>query len=109
MMLVDLRRQIAPMAPGTPVTAEWWSERIAALSAYRNPRFQTLVLTGFGLLAMGLMGIGIYAVISFLVVARIRAIPVSAWRSVRNRARSWHMVRQAGRPASSASLPDSWR
>ena len=98
-VLVDLRRQIAPMAPGTPVTAEWWSERIAALSAYRNPRFQTLVLTGFGLLAMGLMGVGIYAVISFLVVARTREIGIRVAIGAEPRALVRHMVRQAAVPA----------
>ena len=75
-VLKDLRRQIAPMAPGTPVTAEWWPERIAALSAYRNPRFQTLVLSGFGVLAIVLLGVGVYAVISFLVAARTREIGI---------------------------------
>jgi putative ABC transport system permease protein len=75
-VLVDLRRQIAPMAPGTPVVAVWWSEQISGLAAYRNPRFQTIVLAAFGLLAMGLMGIGVYAVVSFLVASRTREIGI---------------------------------
>ena len=98
-VLVDLRRQIAPMAPGAPIGAGWWSERINALSAYRNPRFQTIVLSGFGVLAMGLMGVGVYAVISFLVASRTREIgirmAIGAQRTVLVR----QMVRQAAAPA----------
>jgi putative ABC transport system permease protein len=98
-VLVDLRRQIAPMAPGTPVTAEWWTERIAALSDYRNPRFQTIVLSGFGVLAMGLMAIGVYAVISFLIASRTREIGIRVAIGAEPRAMIGHMVRQAVVPA----------
>ena len=98
-VLIDLRRQIAPMAPGTPVTAEWWAERIAALSDYRNPRFQTIVLAGFGFLAMGLMAIGVYAVISFLVASRTREIGIRVAIGAEPKALIGHMVRQAAVPA----------
>ena len=95
-VLADLRRQIAPMAPHTPVTAEWWSERISALSDYRNPRFQTIVLSGFGLLAIVLLGIGVYAVISFLVATRTREIGIRIAIGAQPQTLIRHMVLQAG-------------
>lgn len=98
-VLADLKRQIAPMAPGTPVTAEWWAEQISALTAYRNPRFQTIVLSGFALLAMGLMAMGVYAAISFLVASRTREIGIRVAIGARPGALIRHMVRQATVPA----------
>ena len=97
--LADIRRQIAPMAPGTPVDAGWWTDKISALTAYRNPRFQTIVLSGFGLLAMALMGIGVYAAIAFLVASRTREIGIRIAIGAQPRELIGHMVRQATGPA----------
>jgi predicted permease len=98
-VLLDLRRQIAPMAPSTPVLAEWWAERIAALSDYRNPRFQTIVLSGFGLLAMALLAIGVYGVIAFLVASRTREIGIRIAIGAEPAALIRHMIRQSIAPA----------
>ena len=46
-MLATIRREVSALAPGTPITAEWWTDSISALNAYRSPRFQTLVLGAF--------------------------------------------------------------
>lgn len=69
-VLVDTRREIGRLAPGTAVTSRWWSDSIDALTAYRNPRFQALVLGTFGALALGLTALGIFAVVAFAVASR---------------------------------------
>jgi putative ABC transport system permease protein len=74
--LVDARRQIAALAPDIAVTAVWWSDSINASTPYRNPRFQTLVLTTFALLAITLTTLGVFAVVSFAVTARTHEIGV---------------------------------
>jgi putative ABC transport system permease protein len=74
--LVDARRQIGGLAPDIAVTAVWWSDSITASTPYRNPRFQTLVLATFALLAVTLTALGIFAVISFVVATRTREMGV---------------------------------
>lgn len=74
--LVEMRREIGGLAPGTPVTAVWWSDSVDALTVYRNPRFQTLVLGAFAMLALGLTALGIFAVVAFAVAARMHEIGV---------------------------------
>jgi len=74
--LVDLRREISRLAPGTAVTGVWWSDSISALTAYRNPRFQTLVLGTFATLALALTALGIFAVVGVAVAARMRELAV---------------------------------
>ena len=98
-VLADLRRTIAPLAPRTPVAATWWTDSIRALSDYSNPRFQTIVLGGFSLLAMVLTGIGIFAVMSFLVSSRTREIGIRIAIGAEPRALVGQMVRHALVPA----------
>ena len=74
--LIDTRRQIGRLAPDIAVTAVWWSDSIDASTPYRNPRFQTLVLTTFAVLAIALTALGIFAVVSFAVAARTREMGV---------------------------------
>jgi hypothetical protein len=74
--LAEVRREIAALAPGIPVTALWWSDAIDALATYRNPRFQSLVLGTFGGLALGLTSLGIFAAVAFSVAARTREMGV---------------------------------
>ena len=74
--LVDARRQIGRLAPDIAVTAVWWSDSITASTPYRNPRFQTLVLATFAGLAITLTALGVFAVVSFAVVARTREMGV---------------------------------
>lgn len=75
-VLADMKREIGPMAPRTPITAEWWSETIRDVTAYRNPRFQSTVLGAFALLALGLTVLGIFGVVAFLVTARTREMGI---------------------------------
>jgi putative ABC transport system permease protein len=74
--LADVRREIAALAPGSPVTGVWWSDAIDSLAAYRNPRFQTLVLGAFAMLALVLTVMGIFAVVTFVVATRTREMGV---------------------------------
>src|SRR4029077_7748798 len=43
---------------------------------YRNPRFQTLILTTFATLGISLTALGIFAMVSFLVAARLHEMGV---------------------------------
>jgi putative ABC transport system permease protein len=74
--LADVRREIAALTPGFPVTAVWWADSIDALAAYRNPRFQTLVLGTFATLALVLTSLGIFAAVAFVVATRTREMGV---------------------------------
>jgi predicted permease len=74
--LADLKREVAAMTPNTPVNAMWWSDSIASLTAYRNPRFQTLVLGSFAALALVLTATGILAVVSFVTASRARELGI---------------------------------
>jgi ABC-type antimicrobial peptide transport system permease subunit len=75
-MLAEARREVGLLAPETPVTGVWWSDSIDAQTAYRNPRFQTLVLGTFGALALGLTALGVFAAVAFAVAARTREMGV---------------------------------
>jgi putative ABC transport system permease protein len=68
--LAAIRREISALTPGNPVTARWWTDSIGALTAYRNPRFQTLVLGVFAAMALVLTAQGIFGAVAFSVAAR---------------------------------------
>jgi putative ABC transport system permease protein len=74
--LDDIRRDIAALAPGSPVTGVWWSDSIDSLASYRNPRFQTLVLGAFAGLALVLTAMGIFSVVTVVVATRTREMGV---------------------------------
>jgi putative ABC transport system permease protein len=69
-VLAAIRREISALTPGNPVTARWWTDSIGALTAYRNPRFQTLVLGVFAAMALVLTAQGIFGAVAFSVAAR---------------------------------------
>jgi predicted permease len=75
-LLKEIKRVAAALAPTTPVTAAWWDDAISGLTAYRNPRFQALVLGAFATLAVALTALGIFAVVTFLITARTREFGV---------------------------------
>jgi putative ABC transport system permease protein len=75
-VLRDIRRDVSALAPGGPVTASWWIEQIRNVTAYRNPRFQTLVLGGFAILGLTLTAVGVFAMVALLVSLRIREMGI---------------------------------
>jgi predicted permease len=96
--LADVRREIAALTPGSPVTAVWWSDSIDALAAYRNPRFQTLVLGTFAALALVLTSLGIFAAVAFVVATRTREMGVRLALGAPPRSLVRLVVRQAVSP-----------
>jgi predicted permease len=73
---VALRRDLVAAFPGSVVNVTWWSDAFADLTVYKNPRFQTTVLTAFATIALGLTALGIFGVVSFLVAARTREMGI---------------------------------
>ena len=77
-VLQDLREALFALAPGATVRGEWWSDAIANVTAYRNPRFQTLVLGTLGSIAVGLTAVGVFGVVASLVAVRTRELGIRA-------------------------------
>jgi putative ABC transport system permease protein len=96
--LPDVRREIAALMAGAPVTGVWWADSIEALAAYRNPRFQTLVLGTFAGLALVLTALGIFAAVAFAVAARTREMGVRLALGASPRSLVRLVVRQAITP-----------
>lgn len=94
----EMRRDVGALSPDMPVTGVWWSDSVDALTAYRNPRFQTLVLGAFAVLALGLTAIGIFAAVAFAVAARMREMGVRIAIGAQPRSIVRFVVRQALTP-----------
>jgi putative ABC transport system permease protein len=75
-MLADIRREIGGLAPNTIIRVGWLADSVEAVTEFRNPRFQTIVLGAFGTLALGLTALGIFSVVAFLVASRSHELGV---------------------------------
>jgi predicted permease len=74
--LASLRSEVSRMATGAIVTVRWWDDAIGSLTPFRNPRFQTVVLAGFAVLALGVTALGIIGVIAFTLALRRREMGI---------------------------------
>jgi putative ABC transport system permease protein len=94
-LLRTLRREVGALAPGMPVTVTWWSDGISAIGPMRDPRFQALVLGSFAAIAIGLTGLGIFGIVSFLVASRTREMGIRLAIGARPGGLVTMMVRQS--------------
>lgn len=97
-VLAALRSLAVAAAGGQPVDAAWWSASISDITAYRNPRFQTVVLGGFALLALALTATGVFGLISFLVASRAGELGVRSSLGATPRSLMQLVARQALTP-----------
>ncbi|HSC27250.1 MAG TPA: FtsX-like permease family protein, partial [Vicinamibacterales bacterium] len=91
----NIRRRVSALLPGTVVTVGWWTDRINALAAYRNPRFQSMVLGCFAAIALGLTALGVFGVVSVMVASRTKEIGVRLALGCLPRAVVSHAVRRS--------------
>jgi predicted permease len=77
-ILRRLEEALETAVPGGSVTAGWWSDAISNVTAYRNPRFQTMVLATLAGAALGLTAFGVFGVVAFIVAARTRELGIRA-------------------------------
>jgi hypothetical protein len=74
--LAAVRRAVVAVAPPSdPVQAAWVIDAINAQSR-RDPRFQTLLLSSFAVLGLGLAALGIFAIVATNVALRTRELGV---------------------------------
>jgi predicted permease len=71
----ELRRAVAEIDPLVPVTHVRTFDEVVAAST-SAPRSLTVLLLGFGLLAVGVGGVGVYSLIAYIVSWRTREIGV---------------------------------
>ena len=67
---------VAETPPRIPVSATWLTDSIGTHTAYRSPRFQTVVFGGFGLLAIGLAILGVFAIVAATTALRTRELGI---------------------------------
>jgi ABC-type lipoprotein release transport system permease subunit len=99
-----IEEDLAALVPGGFATAGWWSDAISNVTAYRNPRFQTLVLGTLGAAALGLTAFGVFGVVAFLVASRTRELGIRAAVGATPRSLVGLAVRQAFVPVLAGTL-----
>ncbi len=97
-LLSELKREVRALAPGSPVVTAWWEDTIGALTYYRDPRFQTMVLGAFAALALGLTGLGTYGAVAFMVAIRWHEMGIRLAIGAAPRVLIRFLVRQAITP-----------
>lgn len=77
-LLQTLQQVVRDQVPGARVQAGWWADSIRNATVFRNPRFQTIVLTTLGAVALMLTTVGIAGVLGALVASRTKELAVRA-------------------------------
>jgi predicted lysophospholipase L1 biosynthesis ABC-type transport system permease subunit len=77
-LLPEIQQLIRREVPAVRVHTAWWSDSIGGVTGFKNPRFQTIVLTSLGAVALVLTMVGIAGVVGCLVAARARELAVRA-------------------------------
>jgi putative ABC transport system permease protein len=72
----EIRKFVSSLQREMPVSTAWWSESINAMSEYRTPRFQSMVLGTVATLATALAAIGLFGVVSYSTRRRMREIAI---------------------------------
>jgi putative ABC transport system permease protein len=96
--LAAFKRELGALAPGMPVAAAWWSDALSGITAYRNPRFQTVVLGSFAGLALLLTATGIFGVVAFIAAARTKEMGIRIAIGARPASLVAMMLRQTSIP-----------
>lgn len=77
-LLQHIQRQVSDQAPAARIHVGWWADDIFNVTGFRNPRFQTIVLSTLSGVALVLTMVGIVGVLGCLVAARTRELAVRA-------------------------------
>jgi predicted permease len=93
--VAEIRRTVATLNPSTGISTAWWTDSIRNVTSFRNPRFQTVVLSSFAIIALTLTAVGVFGVVAFLVVARNREMGIRVAIGANPQSLVRLMVRQA--------------
>lgn len=77
-LLGDLQNRVRGEFPAARIHVGWWADAISNATGFRNPRFQTIVLTTLSGVALVLTMVGIVGVMGSLVVSRTKELAVRA-------------------------------
>lgn len=77
-LLHALQQSVRDELPDLRIGTVWFSDSIRNVTAFRNPRFQTIVLSTLSSVALVLTMVGIVGVLGCLVAARTRELAVRA-------------------------------